>query len=129
VGPRAGLDYVEKRKFLTLPGLEPRLLGRLARSQSADWRAHVNLKGHLNYRAESLTSSRVKSVSWRVISFYTGVLLHRFDTPKEDVYHVLPLGETDATTINRIAVYLPSAMKRRPFVDRQLAPLLTRQSI
>jgi hypothetical protein len=31
--PRAGLDDVEKRKFLTLPGLEPRLLGRLARNQ------------------------------------------------------------------------------------------------
>jgi hypothetical protein len=33
VGPRAGLDD-EKRKFLTLPGLEPRILGRPARSQS-----------------------------------------------------------------------------------------------
>jgi hypothetical protein len=32
VGPRAGLDDVGKRKFLTLPGLE--LLPRLARSQS-----------------------------------------------------------------------------------------------
>jgi hypothetical protein len=28
VGPRAGLDDVEKRKFLTLPGLELRPLGR-----------------------------------------------------------------------------------------------------
>jgi hypothetical protein len=34
VGPRAGLDYLEKRKFLTLPGLELRPLGRPARSQS-----------------------------------------------------------------------------------------------
>jgi hypothetical protein len=34
VGPRAGLDDVEKRKFLTLPGLELRPLGRPARSQS-----------------------------------------------------------------------------------------------
>jgi hypothetical protein len=33
VGPRAGLDDVEKRKFLTLPGLELRTLGRPARSQ------------------------------------------------------------------------------------------------
>jgi hypothetical protein len=33
VDPRAGLDYVEKRKFLTLQGLELRPLGRLARSQ------------------------------------------------------------------------------------------------
>jgi hypothetical protein len=32
--PRAGPDDVEKRKFLTLPGLELRPLGRPARSQS-----------------------------------------------------------------------------------------------
>jgi hypothetical protein len=34
VDPRAGLDDVEKRKFLTLPGLELRTLGRPARNQS-----------------------------------------------------------------------------------------------
>jgi hypothetical protein len=34
VGPRAGLDDVEKRKFLYLPGLELRPLGRPLRSQS-----------------------------------------------------------------------------------------------
>jgi hypothetical protein len=34
VGPRTGLDDVEKRKFLTLPGLDLRTLGRPARSQS-----------------------------------------------------------------------------------------------
>jgi hypothetical protein len=34
VGPRAGLDDVEKRKFLSLPGLLLRPLGRPARSQS-----------------------------------------------------------------------------------------------
>jgi hypothetical protein len=34
VGRRAGLDGVEKRKFLTLPELELQHLGRLARSQS-----------------------------------------------------------------------------------------------
>jgi hypothetical protein len=34
VGPRTDLDDVEKRKFLTLPGLELRPLGRPARSQS-----------------------------------------------------------------------------------------------
>jgi hypothetical protein len=34
VGPRTGLDDVEKRKFLTLPGLELRPLRRLDRSQS-----------------------------------------------------------------------------------------------
>jgi hypothetical protein len=34
VDPRAGLDEVEKRKFLTLPGLEFRLLRRPASRQS-----------------------------------------------------------------------------------------------
>jgi hypothetical protein len=34
VGPRAGLDAVEKRKFLTLPELEFQPLGRPARGQS-----------------------------------------------------------------------------------------------
>jgi hypothetical protein len=34
VDHRVGLDYVEKRRFLTLPGLELRLLCRPARSQS-----------------------------------------------------------------------------------------------
>jgi hypothetical protein len=34
VGPSAGLDDVEKRKFLTLPGLELGLLGNPACSQS-----------------------------------------------------------------------------------------------
>jgi hypothetical protein len=34
VNPRAGLDDVEKRKFLPLPELEVRPLGRPARSQS-----------------------------------------------------------------------------------------------
>jgi hypothetical protein len=34
MGPRAGLGDVEKRKFLNLPGLELRPLGRTGRSQS-----------------------------------------------------------------------------------------------
>jgi hypothetical protein len=34
VGPRTGLDEMERRKFFTLPGLELRPLGPPARSQS-----------------------------------------------------------------------------------------------
>jgi hypothetical protein len=34
VDPRAGLDDVENRKFLTLPGIELRTFGRPVRSQS-----------------------------------------------------------------------------------------------
>jgi hypothetical protein len=34
MGPRTGLDDVEQRKLLTLPGLELQPLGRAARNQS-----------------------------------------------------------------------------------------------
>jgi hypothetical protein len=34
VGPRTGMDDMEKRKFLTLPELELRSVSRLARNQS-----------------------------------------------------------------------------------------------
>jgi hypothetical protein len=46
------LDDVEKRKFLTLPGLEPRLLGRPTRNQSLY---------RLSYRG-SLSSSNQRDV-------------------------------------------------------------------
>jgi hypothetical protein len=49
VGHRAGLDGVEKRKFLALQGLEPRPLGRPARSQEY----YINLR--------SVTSATVPS--------------------------------------------------------------------
>jgi hypothetical protein len=41
VGPRTALDDVEKRKFLTLPGLALQPLGRPARSQSLYRLKHV----------------------------------------------------------------------------------------
>jgi hypothetical protein len=44
VGTRAGLDYMEKRKFLTLSGLELRPLGRPARSQSLYQIRYINIK-------------------------------------------------------------------------------------
>jgi hypothetical protein len=52
VCPRAGLDDVEKSKFLTLPGLELRPLGRPARIQSL-YRLHypgyLVFTYHLNF--------------------------------------------------------------------------------
>jgi hypothetical protein len=47
VGPRPGLDNLEKRKFLILPGLELRHFGRPASRQSL-----YRLKFMLNYRPE-----------------------------------------------------------------------------
>jgi hypothetical protein len=53
MGPRAGLDNVEKRQFFLLPGLELRPLGRPARSQLLyrfsysgsfqTWRGHAKI--------------------------------------------------------------------------------------
>jgi hypothetical protein len=49
VDPRAGLDDVEKRNFLTLPGLELRPLGRPARSQSLYRLRHPGSSDQLGY--------------------------------------------------------------------------------
>jgi hypothetical protein len=56
VGPRASLDNVEKRKFLSLPGLEPRPLGRPGRSQSL---YRLRYPGFFNsvYKAENINFS------------------------------------------------------------------------
>jgi hypothetical protein len=54
--PRAGLDDVEKRKFLTLSGLELRSLGRPARSQSIY---------RLSYRGFHLICNLAET--WRVV--------------------------------------------------------------
>jgi hypothetical protein len=61
VDPRAGLDNVEKRKFLTLPGLELRPLGRPARS-------------HLLYRLRYPGSSRIleSDAKFKVSLFFAG---------------------------------------------------------
>jgi hypothetical protein len=48
VDTRAGLENLEKRKFLTLPGLEFLPLGRPASSQSL-----YRLSYHLNYTASN----------------------------------------------------------------------------
>jgi hypothetical protein len=57
VDPRAGLDDVEKTKFLTLPGLELQPLGRLARSQSL----YRQLKN-------PVTSSGIEPVNFRLVA-------------------------------------------------------------
>jgi hypothetical protein len=59
VDPRAGLDDVEKRKFLHLPGLELRPLGRAARSQSLYNRSIVLMTGR--------TMSNIKYVQQETI--------------------------------------------------------------
>jgi hypothetical protein len=62
VDPRAGVDDMEKRKFLILPGLKLRPLGRPARSQSL-YRlrypgscycrdVYVNVRGRRNKKLE-----------------------------------------------------------------------------
>jgi hypothetical protein len=56
VDPRAGLDDLEKRKFLTIPVLELRPLDRRVRSQSLYRLLIVTLtsrKGILNYKLQN----------------------------------------------------------------------------
>jgi hypothetical protein len=55
VDPRASLDDLEKRKFLTLPGLELRPLGRPARSQSLY---------RLRYPCSLVTDVSVETSAW-----------------------------------------------------------------
>jgi hypothetical protein len=61
VGPTTSPDDVEKRKFLTLPGLELRALGRPARSQ-------------LLYRLRYPGSLRYKLLEFRCEAVYLCVL-------------------------------------------------------
>jgi hypothetical protein len=57
VNPRTGLDDVEDRKFLTLPGLELRPLGRPARGQSLY---------RLRYPGSSHHPKKLKLISCRI---------------------------------------------------------------
>jgi hypothetical protein len=52
VGPRAGLDIVEKRKFLTLQGLKIRHLGHSACSLSQSLLTLLRLCSSLNVRGQ-----------------------------------------------------------------------------
>jgi hypothetical protein len=68
VGPRAGLDDVEKRKFLTLPGPELRPLGRPDRSQSLYRLSYPGSEGtqyviQMAVNICGLTEKSVKSLS------------------------------------------------------------------
>jgi hypothetical protein len=68
VDPRAGLDDVEKRKFLNLPGLELRLLGRLARSQSLY---------RLSYPSKENTDKKIKTRNSKRTDFVHSGLLRQ----------------------------------------------------
>jgi hypothetical protein len=63
VGPIAGLDNVEKRKFLTLPGLELGPLGRPARSPSLYRLSH---SGSCTYMATAKRNYRKCSITHNI---------------------------------------------------------------
>jgi hypothetical protein len=54
VGPRTGLDAVEKREFLSLPGLELRRLSHSARSQSLYRLSYTGSRSILNMLLSAL---------------------------------------------------------------------------
>jgi hypothetical protein len=78
VGPRAGLDDMEKGKFLTLPGLKLRPLGRQARSRSL-YRLRYPGSSLVTNRSRKLQQSnavekwlRDTAVWWNWIPWYIG---------------------------------------------------------
>jgi hypothetical protein len=66
MGPKAGLDDVRKRKFLTLPGLELRSLVRSTRSQSLYRLSCDELDVSLISVLLNLTSFRLCDFSFRI---------------------------------------------------------------
>jgi hypothetical protein len=64
VGPRAGPDDVEKRKFLTIPGLKLRPLGRPARSQSL-YRHEIRPKIFEANSQYQITCEFIQLFKWR----------------------------------------------------------------
>jgi hypothetical protein len=71
VGPRTGLDVVEKRKCLPLPGLELRPLSRPARSQSLYRLRYPNYLANL-----ALNPRKRKSINVE-LRFYQRLILLR----------------------------------------------------
>jgi hypothetical protein len=66
VGPRDGLDDLERRRFLTLPGLELRPLGRPARSQSLYGLRYAGSLTNTEYKLEILNIEvQYKKISLR----------------------------------------------------------------
>jgi hypothetical protein len=78
VDPKPGMDDMEKRKFLTLSGLELRPLGRPARSQSL---YRLSYPGILNILIQTNNYiTRQPHVNlfhyWNIIKFFTGLKCH-----------------------------------------------------
>jgi hypothetical protein len=62
VGPRAGLDEVKKTKFLTIPGLELRILGRVARSQSLYRLSYRGSPSHIVHKGKKRSKERKRHI-------------------------------------------------------------------
>jgi hypothetical protein len=90
VGPRAGLDYEEKRKFLTLPWLELRPLGRPAPSRRyPDYAVPIPCwVFSFSMVITALTEPLASSLFSSVIIFFTQTigLLGRVIRPSQDRY-------------------------------------------
>jgi hypothetical protein len=70
VGPKAGLDDVEKRKFLILPELELRSFGCPARSQSLYGLRYPGCQTHFNVVMYRTSHWHMVWVANEVISFH-----------------------------------------------------------
>jgi hypothetical protein len=73
VGPRASLDDVKKRKFLTLPGLELRPLDRPPRSQSLHLLHYTGslTKAITGAKLAKCITAKIKACGHPTCTFYT----------------------------------------------------------
>jgi hypothetical protein len=89
VGPRASVDDVEKRKFLILPELELRPLGRPARSQSLYRLLYPGSYCNSTSIVKSISVSHYqklflfKSIALNIRAVHSGTLLARTDQKRK----------------------------------------------
>jgi hypothetical protein len=84
MGARAGLDDVEKRQFLTLPGLELLSIGRPARSQSLYRLSYPGSKIQ-RVRPENAPRRTTHGFTLSLTPHYIHILLKRRGTSREEL--------------------------------------------
>jgi hypothetical protein len=97
VGPRAGLDDVKNRKFLTLPGLELRPFGHPSRSQSL-YRLH--------YRGSSLLGTAVTKLS-------SGNRVSLTSQHRDPPTFLLPMAENQGSLTSYVIKFIQNLVKKK----------------
>jgi hypothetical protein len=87
VDPRTGLDELEKRKFLSIPGLELWALGRPARSQSL-----YRLR-YLSYKSLKFVVKGNELISPQDFWIYLNKDIRRNTTTKQSIFDVMTIND------------------------------------